>query len=465
MASRGRLLLAIALSVVLLACQPASAAPTPLPKQQADAQAAAKTAPDAASSRHGGPEAQPAAAVQQAAPVAKAASPVAGASQPVAKVSPPAASVASSAAPATQGNASVPKIALQALPFGFRQPLFLTHAGDSSGRMFVVEKAGTIRIVKAGAVLPTPFLDLTGKVRASGNEQGLLGLAFHPRYAENGRFFVGYTDNAGRNTVERYQVSSDPDRADPASGVVLLAIDDPAQNHNGGMVAFGPDGKLWVGTGDGGASGDRYQNGQNRQALLGKMLRLDVDSAEPYGIPADNPYVNDPAYLPEIWAMGMRNPWRYSFDRTNGDLWIADVGQNAYEEVHWVAGGSTGGINFGWPIMEGMHCFPATARCDPSPYALPVAEYGRSGGCSVTGGYVYRGAAYPTLNGLYFFGDFCTGKVWSLDRQGDGSWRMTEQLQQPIQISSFGEDEAGEVYITTFTGPDGGHQIFRIVAQ
>ena len=452
MAYRGRLLLAGVLCALLLACQSASAgsvrsASQPPPASGQAAQAAAKPAADAdtASSRHGGPESQPAAAVQQAAPGAKPAGPAATTSR--------------------QSGGPVPRIALQALPFGFGQPLFLTHAGDGSGRQFVVEKGGTIRIVKGDQVLSTPFLDISSKIRASGSEQGLLGLAFHPRYAENGRFFVGYTDNAGgRNTVERYQVSADPDRADPSTGVILLAIDDPAQNHNGGMVAFGPDGYLWVGTGDGGASGDRYQNGQNRQALLGKMLRLDVDGGEPYGIPADNPYVGDAAYLPEIWAMGMRNPWRYSFDRANGDLWIADVGQNAYEEVNRVPGGSAGALNFGWPIMEGTHCFPAGARCDPGPYVQPVAEYGRDGGCSVTGGYVYRGAAHPSLQGLYFFGDFCTGRIWSLDQQESGVWRMTDQLRDAIQISSFGEDEAGEVYVTTFSGGDG-HRIFRIVAQ
>ena len=428
MAYRRRLLLVGALSAMLLACQAASAESPRAASGASGERAAAKPAVEA---------------------------------QPAAQPSKPATGVGQ----ARQGGGPVPRIALQQLPFGFTQPLYLTHAGDGSGRRFVVEKGGTIRIVKGDQVLPTPFLNISSKVRASGNEQGLLGLAFHPRYAENGRFFVGYTDSAGRNTVERYQVSADPDQADPATGVTLLSIDDPASNHNGGMVAFGPDGMLWVGTGDGGASGDRYQNGQNRQALLGKMLRLDVDNGEPYGIPADNPYVGNSAYLPEIWAMGIRNPWRYSFDRANGDLWIADVGQNAYEEIHRVPGGSAGGINFGWPIMEGNHCFPASANCDPSPYEPAVAEYGREGGCSVTGGYVYRGTAYPSLQGLYFFGDFCTGRIWSLDQQDGGSWRMTEQLQQPIQISSFGEDEAGEVYVVTFTGDSGAHRIFRIVAQ
>jgi glucose/arabinose dehydrogenase len=445
MAYRGRLLLAGALSVLLLACQPASAASSRPAAEPSGERAAAKPA--------------------SGAPEKVASAPKSAQSAPDKVAAPPAGS--SQAQPATGARLSegaVPRIGLQALPFGFRQPLFLTHAGDGSGRMFIVEKAGTIRIVKGDAVLPTPFLDISSRVRASGSEQGLLGLAFHPRYTENGRFFVGYTDTQGRNTVERYQVSADADRADPATGVKLLSIDDPAQNHNGGMVVFGPDGYLWVGTGDGGGSGDQYKNGQNRQALLGKMLRLDVDSGDPYAIPADNPYVGRSDYRPEIWAIGLRNPWRYTFDRANGDLWIADVGQNAFEETHYERAGPAGGLNFGWPLMEGQHCFPDSSRCDPAPYVLPVAEYGRGGGCSVTGGYVYRGPAHPALNGLYFFGDFCTGKVWSLDRPDGASWRMTEQLQQPLQISSFGEDEVGEVYITTFSGADGSHRIYQIVA-
>jgi glucose/arabinose dehydrogenase len=369
------------------------------------------------------------------------------------------------AAPAArQADGAVPQIALQALPFGFRQPLFLTHPGDGSGRMFVVEKGGAIRIIKGDQLLPTPFLDLTSRITASGSEQGLLGLAFHPGYAENGRFFVGYTDRQGHDTVQRYEVSADPDRADPTSGVTLLSIDDPAPNHNGGMVLFGPDGYLWVGTGDGGGAGDRYHNAQNRQALLGKMLRLDVDGGEPYAIPTDNPYVGQPGFRPEIWAMGLRNPWRYAFDRATGDLWIADVGQDAYEEIDRVPGGSPGGLNFGWPLMEGQHCYPASARCDPGPYVQPLAEYGRDGGCSVTGGYVYRGAAFPRLQGLYFFGDFCSGTIWSLDQVG-GAWRMHQQLKQPIQITSFGEDEAGELYVTTFSGGNDGHRVYRVVAQ
>jgi glucose/arabinose dehydrogenase len=447
MARRGRLLLAGALAAMLLACQAASAAPGRTVAEPSGERTATKPAP-------AGPE-----------KAASAPKPAQSAPDKVAAAPPSGAGPAQPAGGVRQADGAAPQIGLQALPFGFRQPLYLTHAGDGSGRRFVVEKGGTIRIIRGDELLPTPFLDIASRVRASGSEQGLLGLAFHPRYAETGRFFVGYTDTQGRNTVERYQVSADPNRADPATGVKLLSIDDPAQNHNGGMVVFGPDGYLWVGTGDGGGAGDRYQNGQNRQTLLGKMLRLDVDNGEPYAIPADNPYVGQAGTRPEIWAIGLRNPWRYAFDRANGDLWIADVGQNAFEEIDHVPSSAAGGLNFGWPLMEGQHCFPESARCDPAPYMLPVAEYGRGGGCSVTGGYVYRGPAYPTLHGLYFFGDFCTGKVWSLDQRDGGAWRMTEQLQQPLQISSFGEDEAGEVYLTTFSGSDGAHRIYQIVAQ
>ena len=318
------------------------------------------------------------------------------------------------------------------------------------GRLFVVEKAGRIVILRDGQPLPAPFLDIRGVVGSSGSEQGLLGLAFHPRYRENGRFFVNYTDRNGDTVIAEYRASGDPNAADPSTARQLLSIDQPAANHNGGHLVFGPDGYLWIGMGDGGGAGDRYGNGQNRRALLGKMLRIDVDAGDPYGIPADNPYATSGDTRPEIWAIGLRNPWRYTFDRATNDLWIADVGQNAYEEVHLQRAGSRGGENYGWPIMEGMHCHPAGRACDTTPYVMPVGEYGRDGGCSITGGYVYRGSQYSQLVGLYLFGDFCTGKLWSLDEPTPGAWRMVELLDTPLQISSFGEDEAGEVYLATF---------------
>ena len=333
------------------------------------------------------------------------------------------------------------------------QPLFATHAGDGSNRLFIVEKTGAIRIVQDTALLAAPFLDLSGSV-SSGSEQGLLGLAFPPNFAESGHFFVNYTDRQGDTQVARFQVSAgDPNRADPASAFTVLTLDQPAGNHNGGMLAFGPDGMLYIGTGDGGAANDRFGNGQNPATLLGKMLRLDVTSApdQPYVVPPDNPWVNvdwnGQDVRDEIWAVGLRNPWRYAFDRATGELWIADVGQNQWEEINVTAAGSPGGLNFGWPIMEGTHCFQTTV-CDPTGLVLPVHEYQHAGHCSVTGGYVYRGQAQPTWNGVYFYGDYCSGTIWALAPDGSGGWANAELARPGITLSSFGEDEAGELYVT-----------------
>ena len=335
---------------------------------------------------------------------------------------------------------------------GLRQPLFLASPPDGSGRLFVVEQGGTIRIAQDGQVLARPYLDISSLVVAGG-ERGLLGMAFHPRYAENGRFFVMYTAReGGTNTVARYQVSrADANQADPNSGVTLLAIEDFAPNHNAGMLAFGPDGYLYVGTGDGGGGNDPQRTAQNLGHLFGKMHRLDVDGGEPYAIPRDNPFVNRGDTRPEIWAYGLRNPWRYSFDRATGDLWIADVGQNRYEEINRQPADSRGGENYGWSIMEGAHCLRGN-DCDRSGLTLPVAEYDRGGGCSVTGGYVYRGDRSPALTGAYFFADYCTGKIWSLHQGADGGWVQTELADTEFSISSFGEDADGEVYITDLRG-------------
>ena len=260
-------------------------------------------------------------------------------------------------------------------------------------------------------------------MRASGSEQGLLGLAFHPRYRQNGYLYVNYTDMAGHTAVVRYTARADGGAADPGSALPLLRVEQPAANHNGGHLLFGPDGYLYVGLGDGGGAGDTYRNAQSPQSLLGKMLRLDVDRTEggkPYAIPADNPFRDGP-FRPEVWAVGLRNPWRYSFDRTSGDLYIADVGQNAYEEVNVVPAGAAPGLNFGWPRMEATHCYPSGSACDRQGLTLPAAEYGRGGNCSVTGGAVYRGAAQPLLRGAYLFGDYCSGRIWSLHRDGGGA--------------------------------------------
>ncbi|MCC6177537.1 MAG: PQQ-dependent sugar dehydrogenase [Chloroflexi bacterium] len=394
----------------------------------------------------------------RASAVANVASPVAMASRsasPVAGASP-------AASPGAVGSGPPPSIVLQPLPAkNLAQPLYVTHAGDGSGRLFVVEKGGRILVLKDSQSDPHVFLDLSGVVGASGSEQGLLGLAFHPRYRENGRFFVDYTDRQGDTVIAEYRASSpSSNQANPSSARRVLWLDQPAQNHNGGMLLFGPDDYLWIGTGDGGGSGDRFQNAQNRQSLLGKMLRIDVDSGDPYGIPPDNPYVGATDTRPEIWGSGLRNPWRYSFDRATGDLWIADVGQNAWEEIDVLAAGTPGGLNFGWPLMEGTHCYQASGACDAKAYVAPIAEYHHSAGCSVTGGYVYRGQHFPALVGRYLFGDFCSGRLWIVDRPEPGAWRLTELPKTPLQISSFGEDESGELYVTSFHD----NRVYRIAA-
>lgn len=342
------------------------------------------------------------------------------------------------------------------------RPVHVTHAGDGSGRLFVVEKAGTIRIVADNATRPQPFLDITTLVGSSGSEQGLLSVAFHPDYGSSGRFFVNYTDKNGDTVIAGYQVSSEPDVADPASGVTLLTIEQPYPNHNGGQVAFGSDGLLYIGMGDGGSGGDPQGNGQDKSALLGKMLRIDVNAQgeQPYGIPADNPYVQDADARPEIWAIGLRNPWRFSFDRETGDLFIADVGQGEYEEIHFQPATAGSGKNFGWNTMEGTHCFSPRSECDQQGLELPVAEYDHSQGCSVTGGIRYRGAAVPAFGSTYFYGDFCSGRIWGLNEEAGGAWRSTELLESGRSISSFGEDEAGEIYLTDLS--DGG--LYRLVA-
>ena len=356
-------------------------------------------------------------------------------------------------------------IALEPVAEGFDQPLHVADPGDGSGRLFVVEQAGRVRIVRDGEVAAEPFLDVAALIEAGGNEQGLLSIAFHPDYAANGTFFIGYTAaDGGDNSVARYRVSTDdPDRADPASAEVLLAVEDPYGNHNGGLVAFGPDGYLYVGLGDGGSAGDPEGNGQDRATLLGSILRLDVDRAgddTPYAIPADNPFVGDAAAAPEIWSYGLRNPWRFSFDRATGDLFIGDVGQGAIEEISYQPASSTGGENYGWNVMEGTTCFAADP-CDASGdgLVLPVAEYSHDFGCSVTGGHVYRGEAQPALRGVYLFADYCTGFLWGLGRDAAGEWAMSEPIETGLSISSFGEDAAGEVYLT-----DLGGGLYRVAA-
>lgn len=356
----------------------------------------------------------------------------------------------------TGAASDAPSISLVPVARGLRQPVFLTHAGDGSGRVFVLERNGAIRILREGQVLPTPFLNVRSLITTSGSEQGLLGLAFHPRYAENGVFFVYYTANDGANTVARFRVSADLNVADPGSAETLISIPDSRSNHNGGMLAFGPDGYLYIGTGDGGGAGDPDRNGQNSATLLGKLLRIDVDGVSPerpYAIPLSNPFAGRGGDGGQVWAYGLRNPWRFSFDRATGEVFIADVGQNEYEEIHVQPAESTGGENYGWSVMEGNHCFPASARCNTEGLVPPVAEYSHAGGdCSITGGYVYRGTQSPSLQGAYLFGDFCSGRLWSLRRETSGGWSAALLLDTDHQISSFGEDEAGEVYLLSLGG-------------
>jgi len=346
---------------------------------------------------------------------------------------------------------------------GLNNPLGLTNAADGSGRVFVVEKRGTIRLVKGGQVVTQSFfLDIRDRVRASGSEQGLLGLAFHPRYRENGQFFVNYTDSGGHTMIVRFRAQPGSDTVDAGTAQTILRIEQPAANHNGGHLAFGPDGYLYIGTGDGGGGGDQFGNGQNPGALLGKMLRIDIDRAESgraYAVPGGNPFVGQQGWRPEIWAYGLRNPWRYSFDRATGDLFIADVGQNAYEEVSFQPAGQ-GGQNYGWPTMEAAHCFRPSSNCNQSGLTLPIGEYNRQGGCSITGGHVYRGREQPLLQGAYVFGDYCTGNVWTLHRNAGGSWVQTQMVDTNVQISSFGEDEAGEMYVTGL----GDGNVYKVVA-
>lgn len=346
-----------------------------------------------------------------------------------------------------------PKIQLVNFASGFDLPLDITHCGDS--RLFVVERDGVIWVLDSlGNKLDT-FLNIDPRVNSNQNEQGLLGLAFHPNYAENGYFFVNYTKNNGGDTrVSRFSVKPDnPNEADPNSELTILEQDQPNWNHNGGCVKFGPDGYLYIGLGDGGGANDPQNYSQNKLTWLGKILRIDVNNSsttEPYVVPADNPFVGNPAYLPEIWSIGWRNPWRFSFDRLTGDMWIGDVGQNLWEEVDFEAAGD-GGKNYGWRCYEGLHTFNTTGCLSADAYVSPFYEYSHSGsnGCSVTGGFIYRGAQFPDLYGCYLFADYCSGRWWYTRRNADGSF-TTNVLGTfgGYEFSSFGEDRNGELYVT-----------------
>ncbi len=349
---------------------------------------------------------------------------------------------------------------LELLASGFDKPVDLADPGDGSGRLLIVEQTGAIRILRGGAVEPDPFLDLSDSVSID-SEQGLLGLALHPDFASNGRFVVDYTDVDGDTRIVAYDVDpTDPDRADPASAREILVIPQPYRNHNGGDVHFGPDGMLYIGMGDGGAGGDPNRNGQNPDTLLGAILRIDIDGATdgPYAIPADNPYATGGG-APEVWITGLRNPWRFSFDRATGDLWIGDVGQERREEVDFLPAGTAAGANLGWNVLEGDVCL-AAETCDRNGMVMPVHVYPHEGGaCSITGGYRYRGEAIPALTGVYLFGDYCSGVVSGLAANDDGSWGVIGELATGGNVSSFAEDAAGEIYVLTLGG-----DIYRLVA-
>lgn len=371
------------------------------------------------------------------------------------------------------GQASWPDIGLTPVAEGLDNPVHITNAGDGSGRLFVVEQQGRIRIIKNNTLQGT-FLDISDRVRSVGSEEGLLSVAFQPGFGTSQPYFyVYYTRQSGNNRVSRFTVSGNPNQADPASETTVLKLPHPTyQNHNGGQLAFGPDGYLYIGTGDGGGGGDPFGNAQDPGSLLGKLLRIDVSftsitsvfsdfniylplitkhsfsppADQAYVIPPDNPFVDITGYRAEIWALGLRNPWRFSFDRLTGDLYIGDVGQSSQEEVDFQSSTSNGGENYGWNIMEGTACYNSLT-CNKSGLTLPVFSYQTHvDGCAISGGYVYRGSSYPGLEGIYFAGDYCSGKIWGLRKSGS-SWENQELRDTSLWISSFGEDEGGEIYL------------------
>lgn len=333
---------------------------------------------------------------------------------------------------------------------GLDKPVYLTHSGDGSDRFYILEQRGVIRVLQVGTSQKKIFLDIEDRVGSGGSEQGLLGMAFHPEYNDNGYFFVHYTDTEGDTVISRFK-AVDSDTADPRSERKILTANQPYSNHNGGQILFGPDGFLYIGLGDGGLAADPHGNAQNMKTFLGKILRIDINTDERYIIPMDNPFVNNAEVKPEIWAYGLRNPWRFSFDRLTGELYIADVGQNNWEEIDFEPADSTGGANYGWNKMEGTHCF--IPLCNSEAFIPPIFEYSHEeGACSVTGGYVYRGSMNNQLFGAYVYGDYCSGDIWALKRSSDGNWSNNLLLSTDLRISSFGEDESGELYVVDHRG-------------
>ncbi len=371
---------------------------------------------------------------------------------------------------ATQAAAQAQAIVTTRIAFGLSSPVFACSPPGDMDRLFVVQRGGQIRIIddlySTPVKLATPFLSVSGIT--SGGERGLLGMAFHPDYANNGRFFVNFTaSGSGATTIREYVVSAaDPNVANPTPVQTLLTIAQPYSNHNGGCIQFGPDGMLYIGTGDGGSGGDPFDNSQDPTELLGKMLRMDVDLPAPH-IPASNPFYNGTSLPGLIWATGLRNPWRFSFDGDTGDMYIADVGQNAWEEIDFQPASSTGGENYGWRCMEGNHCYTTSPHCtcNGTPLTGPIKEYSHSLGCSITGGVVYRGSKIPALSGTYFYADYCSNRIWSFRYDGANLTEHTDRTAELApasgsisSISSFGEDGRGEVYIMEV----GGGELYRI---
>ena len=330
------------------------------------------------------------------------------------------------------------------------KPVQVTNARDGSGRLFVVEQTGRIRILKEGDVMTAPFLDISERVSCC-HERGLLNVAFPPKYGSKGYFYVNYTNTDGDTVIARYQITANPDIADATSEVIVLVVEQPHEVHNGGRMAFGPkDGYLYIGMGDGGPPGDPEGKSQDPGTLLGKILRIDVESDEvPYAIPASNPFSQSEGSRGEIWALGLRNPWGFAFDRETGDLFIPDVGERQYEEINFQPGDSLGGQNYGWSVMQGLHCFKPSPQCDDTGLTNPIAEYHHSQGCAVTGGAVYRGDEYPRMLGLFFYSDYCSGRIWGLKRV-DGEWRSVLLLQSQMQVSSIGEGEDGNLFVVDY---------------
>lgn len=381
--------------------------------------------------------------------------------------------------------AGSPKVSSRLVAGGFSKPVYVTSDPAIATRLFVVEQKGIIRVIEDGEVLSKPFLDITGRVHnplSPGDERGLLGLAFHPDYARNGFFYVNYVDEKDNTVISRFRVSGRPLEADPRSEKILIKLKQPFSNHNGGHLAFGPkDGFLYIALGDGGKWGDPFNHAQSLDNLFGKILRIDVDRGAPYAIPPGNPFIDTPGARPEIWVYGLRNPWRFSFDRMTGDLYIGDVGQDAWEEIDVQPAGSPGGENYGWRIMEGNHCYNPAQDCPEEGLTLPVWEYSNDAdymrtlmgrpqfgvaGCSVTGGYVYRGEAIPGLQGTYIFGDYCSGNIWTFEFSGGSATNFRDRTDEinigggeyTTYISSFGEDADGELYVVDYNG-----EIYKLI--